>query len=249
MAVDRVADFVLSGINNRFGYPDIENYDGRRARIQVEGMLERNFIHDTIEIPSFSFSSSAYLFERMLLRPENGRDKIVNSIVTLEHPIERKQINTILKDFTLTGYDSRMRKVMNKNRIYCGWPGVIIDDDFNTIICLKVRMKADGNYVRITDYICYVSPSVFRNQDGIIEKTIYKKIIPFCSSYVLHNNDENLRYNNYDFVKYDWEGKHIEVVIRDNEECFVKPNTPKIEDFQSDELIKHILLENLDSLI
>jgi hypothetical protein len=248
MAVDRVADFVLSGIMNRFGYPDIENYDGRRNRVNMDAMLERDFTHNIIEIPAFCYSSSAATFINMLL-PSVKREKIVNSILSVERPIERRQINTILKDFTLRGYDSRMAKVINKNRTYCGWPGLITDGDLNTIICLKVRIKTNGVRLKVTDYICYVSPSVFTNQEGIIEKTIYKKIIPFCSSYVLHNNIEDLRYRNYDFIEYDWEGKHIEVVIRDKEECFTKAITPSVRDFQSDDLLKHILLENLDSLV
>lgn len=249
MAVDRVADFVLSGIISRFGYPDIENYGGRGNRVNMDAMLERDFTHDTIEVPAFCYSASAMMFENMLLPPNEGRAKVINSILSVERPIERRQINTILKDFTLRGYDSRMARIINKNKTYCGWPGLITDGDLNTIICLKVRMKANGNRIKVTDYICYISPSVFTNQEGIIEKTIYKKIIPFCSSYVLHNNIEDLRYRTYDFIDYDWEGKHIEVVIRDKEECFTKAITPVIEDFQSDELLKHILLDNLESLV
>lgn len=248
MAVDRVADFVLSGIKNRFSYPDIDNYGGGN-RINMDAMLERNFTNNVVEVPAFCYSTSIGLFESILLDPSIRRKKIVNSILSVEHPIERKQINTILKDFTLVNFHSRMARITNKNKTYCGWPGLITDGDLNTIICLKVRMKANGNRIKVTDYICYVSPSIFTNQEGIVEKTIYKKIIPFCSSYVLHNNEEDLRYMSYNFVDYDWEGKHIEVVIRDKEECFTKAVTPVIEDFQSDELLKHILLDNLESLV
>lgn len=249
MAVDRVSDFVLSGIMNRFSYPDIENYSGRGTRINMEAMLERDFINNVVEVPAFCYSTSVTFFENLLLEHLKGKNKIINSILSVEHPTERRQINTILKDFTLRGYDSRMARIINKNKTYCGWPGLITDGDLNTIICLKVRMKADGNHIKVTDYICYVSPSIFTNQEGIVEKTIYKKIIPFCSSYVLHNNEEDLRFRNYNFIEYDWEGKHIEVVIRDKEECFTKAIIPSVEDFQSDELLKHILLGNLDSLV
>ena len=248
MAVDRIADFILGGIKNRFPYPAIDY--NRKTRMSIDTIIERDFTKNIIEIPAFLFPTSIGTLETMLTAEDGERNKIINSVLISDYEIERKQINTIFKDCTLVRGENKMVRIKNKDNIYFGWPGIITDEDFNTIICLKIRIKIEENKAKATDYICYISPSVFANQDGIVEKTIYKKIIPFCSSYILHNNDSEFWFSNYSrFFKYDWEGKHIEVVIKDGEECFLKANTPLIADFQSDEVIKDILLDNLYALI
>lgn len=250
MAVDRIADFVLSGISDRFWLPDLTIHNANRRTGDSIAILERDYTKDVVEIPAFVFASSIFTMENLVNYPDNNvPNKVINSIITRNGVIERRQLNTIMKDFTLRGYDSSMMKVINKGNIYYGYPGLITDSSMNTILCLKIRVHREEDKARITDYICYISPKVFTHQDGIIEKTVYKKIIPFCSSYVLHNNSPYLRFLNYNFVKYDWEGKHIEVVIRDNEECFIKPNTPRIEDFDDGNVIKDILLKNIDYIV
>lgn len=249
MAVDRVADFVLSGILDRFYSPDIVNYNGRRNGLSMDSILERDYTKDIIEVPSFCFADAVRDLESIVRgEQEIPITKVVNTIISDSIIMERKQLNTILKDFTMRNYDSRMAKVSNKGRIYYGFPGLVTDSAFNTIVCLKIRMKRAGDKLKVTNYICYVSPKVFSNQDGIVEKTVYKKIIPFCSTYVLHNNDPLLKFTHYNFIDYDWEGKHIEVIIRDGEECLFKPRSPKIIDFESDNLVRNMLIDNLDSL-
>lgn len=264
MAIDRVSNFILSGIDSRFNTPDIENYNGRRYGDEsVELLIERDFSKDVIEIPAFCYQESIYLMENTLNHNKadgsNYPDKYVYTILRERMGYERKQVNTILKDFISRMYSSKMVQISNKGNIYYGYPGLITDCNFNPLVYFKVRAEKVKNddlvrtdsstcEIRITDYICYVSPNALINQDGIVEKVIYKKIIPFCSNYVLHNNSNNLRFRNYHFVKYDWEGKHIQVVIKDDIECFIKPNIPKIEDFESCEIIKNLLLDNIECI-
>ena len=247
MAVDRIADFVLSNIDARFPTVDVNSSSVARGgdNLALDTLLERNLSDDIIEIPAFCFSDSIFRLE-IDMREENSKD-IISVINGDLFSTERKQVNTILKDFTLRR-TARLSKIKNKENIYYGCPGVITDINFNTILCMKIRIEKHKEYVAITDYLCYVSPKVFSNQDGILEKTSYKKIIPFCSSYVLHNDSQLLKFYGNDFVKYDWDNKHISVIIKDNEECFKKPVTPKIKDFESDELLKNILLDNIDSM-
>ena len=253
MAIDRISEFILGGISNRFNMPNIMNYNGRRNTNRVDILLETDLSTDIIEVPAFCAGYTYNSIENRMTLPEEERntvsDKIVYTIIGSDQCIERRQVNTILKDFTFRSWDSKMAKILNKGNLYYGYPGVITDSDFNTLVCFKVRIHKEKDKIRISDYICYVSPRVFSNQDGIIEKTIYKKIIPFCAGYVLHNDMRHLLWGTYNFVKYDWEGKHIQVVVKDDVECFLKPSKPIIKDFETEDLIRNILLENIDSFI
>lgn len=248
MAVDRIANFILSGIDNRFNMPDIGR-SGMPYSDIGEVMLQRDFEPDIIEIPAFAFRRSLDQILNMMSSPEEERTiyKYINSIQVDSFGVERKQLNTILNDFTNRGYNPNLRRISNKGHIYYGYPGLVIDNNFNTLVCFKVRISKYRECIAITDYICYVSSKVFSNLDGIIEKAIYKKIIPFCASYTLSNDDCNNIQFYKDSIAYTWGGKHIEVAIKDNVECFIKSNAPSIDDFKDNTIIKDILLDNLDS--
>lgn len=246
MAVDRVANFILSGIDNRFNMPNLQRCHNSNSDVG-KIILQIDYEPTTIEIPSFYFAQSITDINYMFI--EGKIYKYINSIGEDDYNIERKQLNTILNDFTCRGYNSLIRKVTNKDNTYYGYPGLITDSNFNTLVCFKVRMTKGENCVYVTDYLCYISPRVFSNLDGIIEKAIYKKFIPFCASYVLNNNNLNNRYNYDDFVHYNWGGKHIEVIISDDVECFIRPISPKIEDFKDDSFVKRILLDNIDAFV
>lgn len=244
MAVDRIANFIRSAIDSRFPLPDLRRNSAITENVG-NVLLKMDYTPNIIEIPAFAFSNAT-------LDLRSSRDNnfsCVYSIWCNPSHIERKQVTTILNNFTVGSRNSVMVDAENKGIQYYGYPGLVVDSDFNPLVCFKVRIKRVENRIFITDYLCYVSSKIFSQQEGIIEKTIYKKIIPYCATYVLHNDDFNNRESYSDYIKYDWEGKHIEVIIKDNIECFHKINTPTVDDFKDDNTIKSILLGNLDSFI
>ena len=249
MAVDRIANFILSSIDSRFNMPDLSGMrssSGFNDRVPIL-LLERNYYDNKLEIPAFCFEST--LSDEIEIKNRRMEPfTSINTIITNDYKINRKQINTILRDFSTVHYRAAMLKIENKDRLYYGYPGIILDSNLNTIMCMKLKIEDRGDVIAITDYICYISPSVFSNQDGIVEKTIYKKVIPFCSSYVLHNDFRYLRGLGIHILSYDWEGKHIEVRIMDDIDGLQKPKSPKLED-SDPEHIRNIILNNFDSLV
>lgn len=255
MAVDRISEFILFGMDDRMpAYPILVNNvytnidQSHTSTIDVMGIIERDFSKDDIEIPVIYITDTINKLYDSLDYNADSRHKYINFISCRSRDTERKQVTTIMRDFTYNG-STQMYKVSNKGNIYYGCPGLILDSDFNTLLCIKVRLKIIEGVINVVDYICYISPKIFINQDRIIEKTIYKKVIPFCSSYVLHNDFPHKRFGLTPKVNYDWENKHIKVVIKDDVDVIYKPVKPNIDDFKDNSVINNILTNNIDSLV
>ena len=71
----------------------------------------------------------------------------------------------------------------SKGLDYYGGQGLIFDENWAPLmICgFIIDIDIDGRTISIKHPICYVSPSVFENND-LLSKAIIKKIIPFISS-------------------------------------------------------------------
>lgn len=244
MAVDRIAEFILYGLNNRIGSPNLNRSYQNNHGNEIIGILERDYSKKIMEIPVFCLNDAIKSIDAY-----NGNAyKYISFVGSLKNGIERKQVTTVLREFLYYSNPS-MEKIINKGATYYGYPGFILDGNYDTLLCFKVKLHVESPNIRITDYICYISPKVFENQDRTVEKTIYKKIIPFCSSYELHNNFPYRRFQHMPHVIYDWEGKHIKVVIDDDINILKKPVLPKIDDFKNDDTVKNIILNNINSII
>lgn len=89
----------------------------------------------------------------------------------------RRLVATIMADFSSVGYETRLQCVKtNKGDKYYGAPGLILNKDYKPIFV--VTAKFSGRPLRVKQVVYHIDNSVMSNPEGLIEKTIYKKIIP-----------------------------------------------------------------------
>lgn len=180
--MDRVENFVLSG--GVFGALTINN---RCLPLQGYLDVELKVNNGITEIPDFMISSV--------------RDYVLGgygliSIGLGKHPrtTQRRLVRGALSDFSSAyRYHWAVGVTMSSGATYYGLPGMIFDADFNPLLMMTSSVEnvdIDGTIrMYIIKHNCRVSPAVFQNQDRLIEKTIIKKIIPFCASHEVTWND------------------------------------------------------------
>lgn len=180
--MDRVENFVLSG--SVFGALTINN---RCLPLQGYLDVELKVNNGITEIPDFMISSV--------------RDYVLGgygliSIGLGKHPrtTQRRLVRGALSDFSSAyRYHRAVGVTMSSGATYYGLPGMIFDADFNPLLMMTSSVEnvdIDGTIrMYIIKHNCRVSPAVFQNQDRLIEKTIIKKIIPFCASHEVTWND------------------------------------------------------------
>ena len=147
--------------------------------------------------------------------------------------------------FSRTTFNQRLQKVTtNKGEVYYGGKGIILDKDFNilllcTIACRKIE---HGGRQMMSYYkpMIHISPQVFLRNEGLINKSILKKIVPF---YISHNIDGiNTRDYFWDGIP---EGTKPQVLIDDVNrfiEYPVKPSPQKC----SDDVLNQLLIDNAE---
>lgn len=89
----------------------------------------------------------------------------------------RRLVATIMADFSSVDYNTRLQCVKtNKGDKYYGAPGLILNKDYRPIFV--VTAKFSGMPLRVKQVVYHIDNSVISNPEGLIEKTIYKKILP-----------------------------------------------------------------------
>lgn len=89
----------------------------------------------------------------------------------------RRLVATIMADFSSVDYHIRLQCVKtNKGDKYYGAPGLILNKDYRPIFV--VTAKFSGRPLKVKQVVYHIDNSVMNNPEGLIEKTIYKKILP-----------------------------------------------------------------------
>jgi hypothetical protein len=142
---------------------------------------------------------------------------------------------------------------MSNGTQYYGLPGAIFDSHFNLLMLMSskvdIRRNEDDRVIAyILQHICRISPVVFQRQDNIIEKTIVKKIIPFCASHEVTSGEYLFTHDYYDCEEVT--GKTISVFIDDtiNEKFIRRIVPPRMSDF-TEENIHEILVRNAKEIL
>ena len=157
---------------------------------------------------------------------------LVMPIISPVTAMPRRLIRGILSDFMnprSSSYAGFAYCKTSAGDYYYGLPGIILNGNKEPlmVLTLEINYAIEGRTKTFTPTrcICHVSPKVFMNQDKLVEKTIIKKIIPFCSTKVLERRDM-LRNNAYSESRPFILGTTIKVVIDDCSGFVVKPVVP-----------------------
>lgn len=151
----------------------------------------------------------------------------------------RRLTSTILSDFLHVNWETRLQCVKtNKGDKYYGAPGLILDKNFNPILVLTIKHDGIvlGNRFKDLRCVCHINRSIFDNQEGLIEKAIYKKIIPFCA-----NNVPNY----VSIARYGGVPTKMTIVIDDCSQFIERPVIPR-PSTTSDASINDLVVRHLD---
>lgn len=229
--VDRIANFILSG---RYEYNTLYTTD---YPISVSKWLSTSLENPISEIPYFISSKIPLVLSQ-------GYKSMVVPLVANTDLNTRRLVRGAFMDFTrITGRITGVH--MSSGNTYYGVPGVIFNENMELLLMVTLTIKKAINSPQfsIERLNCRISPKVFEHQDRIIEKTIVKKIIPFCASYSVARRDIYLYCNGYNCV-----GKTIQVIIDDCSNFVHTATVPK-PSLLTEDKIKSFLIENINEIV
>lgn len=196
---------------------------------------------DTIEIPVFAKT----VIENTIINSPSIT-KVVLPLYSNSDVYDRRTADSIIRDFFISGnLTERLQKVVtNKNEVYYGMKGIILDKHFNPLIMVTISLDRESKmYKKVT---IYIHPEVFLNTNGLIHKSIIKKIIPFYISYNEDLTSRDRRARRYYRVE---SSVRPQVVIEDAAKKFIQsPNRPSPQSCTDDKL-NQLMIENIDEIL
>ena len=206
---------------------------------------------DEIEVPVFAKSAVESVVRDKLKFPYVSHvNKIIIPMYVNTYTQSRRTADSIVGEFfSRINFNHRLQKVItNKGEAYYGGKGIILDKDFNILLLCTLacrRMEYRGRQV-MSYYkpIIHVSPQVFLRGEGLINKSILKKIIPFY----LSQNIDLIHIDNPDFVSEISEGTKPQILIDDVSKLIERPVKPTPQKC-SDDVLNQILADNADDVL
>lgn len=232
----------------------VSNVSNTETALDNHNVFNRLFVidvsSDEIEVPVFARHAVESVVRGKLEFPYiSHASKIVIPMYVNTYNMAARTADSIMNIFfSRTYFNQRLQKVTtNKGEVYYGGRGIILDKDFNilflcTIVCR--RMEHEGRQV-MSYYkpVIHVSPQVFLRGDGLIDKSILKKVIPF---YVSHNINS---VNTYGYFRSDIpEGTKPQILIDDISKFIENPAKPTPQKC-SDDVLNQILADNADEVL
>lgn len=194
---------------------------------------------DTIEVPVFAKT----VVEDTIIN-SSSTTKVVLPLYSNSNTYNRRTADSIIRSFFIRGnLTERLQKVVtNKNEVYYGMRGIILDEHFNPLIMATISLDRESKmYKKVT---IYIHPEVFLNTNGLIHKSIIKKIIPFYISY-----NEDLSYRGRRAYYRLESSVRPQVVIEDAAKKFIQsPNRPSPQSCTDDKL-NQLMIENIDEIL
>ena len=205
---------------------------------------------DEIEVPVFAESAVESVIRDKLEFPYVSHvNKIIIPMYVNTYTQLKRTADCIVREFfSGVNFDKRLQKVItNKGEVYYGNKGIILDKDFNILLlCTLACRRAEYRGRQVMSYykpIIHVSPQVFLMGEGLIEKSILKRIIPF---YVSQNIGPVC--TNPDFVNDTPEGTKPQILIDDVSKLIENPVKPTPQKC-SDDVLNQILADNADDVL
>ena len=205
---------------------------------------------DEIEVPVFAESAVESVIRDKLEFPYVSHvNKIIIPMYVNTYTQLKRTADCIVREFfSGVNFDKRLQKVItNKGEVYYGSKGIILDKDFNilllcTLACRRMKYR-DRQVMSYYKPIIHVSPQVFLRGEGLIKKSILKKIIPF---YVSQNIVPI--WTNPGFVNDIPEGTKPQILIDDVSKLIENPVKPTPQKC-SDDVLNQILADNADDVL
>ena len=238
------------------GYDDtaVSDVSNTETTLDNHNAFNRLFVidvsSDEIEVPVFArFVVESVVRGKLEFPYITHTSKIVIPMYVNTYNQSRRTADSIVNGFfSRVNFNQRLQKVTtNKGEVYYGGRGIILDKDFNilllcTIVCK--RMEHGGRQV-MSYYkpMIHVSPQVFLRGEGLVDKSILKKIIPF---YVSHNigSISTRAYFRSDIP----EGTKPQILIDDVSKFIENPAKPTPQKC-SDDVLNQILADNVDDVL
>lgn len=232
----------------------IRNVTNNETTLDNHNAFNRLFVidvsSDEIEVPVFAKSAVESVIRDKLEFPYVSHvNKIVIPMYVNTYTQLKRTADCIVREFfSGVNFDKRLQKVItNKGEVYYGSKGIILDKDFNilllcTLACRRMEYR-DRQVMSYYKPIIHVSPQVFLRGEGLIEKSILKKIIPF---YVSQNIDPI--WTNPGFVNDIPEGTKPQILIDDVSKLIENPVKPTPQKC-SDDVLNQILADNADDVL
>lgn len=238
------------------GYDDTAVSDVANTEITLDNhnAFNRLFVidvsSDEIEVPVFARSVVESVVRGKLEFPYIiHTSKIVIPMYVNTYNQSRRTADSIVNDFfSRVDFNQRLQKVTtNKGEVYYGGKGIILDKDFNILLlCTIVCKRIEHRGRQVMSYykpVVHVSPQVFLRGEGLVDKSILKKIIPF---YVSHSIGP-VSTHAY-FRSNIPEGTKPQILIDDVSKFIENPAKPTPRKC-SDEVLNQILADNADDVL
>ena len=244
--MDRVEEFILQSLRDMHSSSITNRRDGISLETAFNAYVEVDVSGEkTIEVPAVISPHPAL---------DNGYDAIIIPIIATLLPINRKLIRGILADFMNPRLWSRgfVPCRTATGDLYYGMPGLILNSEKEPLLAITMEMvKSPAHptmrYFVLHRAVCHISPKVFTNSDKIVEKTIIKKVIPFCSTKVLEEQDL-LRTSRYRPDLTNIVGTTIKVVIDDYSHLVAKPISPRPSSSSKKDMNK-LIVNHIDEIL
>lgn len=175
--MDRVEEFVFNGLTDVFDV--MEGTTEYRYGNLMSNDTFHHFLVANVDTDKPCNEVPMLLVHPLCTYRTDFKGKLILPLFTNgEQQVKlRRLVATIMSDFSNVGYETRLQCVKtSKGDKYYGAPGLILNKDYRPIFV--VTAKFSGKPLKVEQVVYHIDNSVMSNPEGLIEKTIYKKIIP-----------------------------------------------------------------------
>lgn len=203
---------------------------------------------DEIEVPMFAKAVVEENVGFNLIAEQTLIHKVVIPLYVNSYNQNKRTADSIINEFSKVNFNTRLQKVTtNKGEVYYGGKGIILNKDFKPLILCSMLCRKDefrsNEYMDYYKPIIRVSPEVFLNETGLINKTIIKKIIPFYLTHIIPTIYSRNRFR--DKLA---DGRKPQILIEDISRFIETPALPN-PDTCSNEALNKLLLDHIDDVL
>lgn len=214
-----------------------------------------------VEVPTVARINTEYILDNKIkYQSYKEFSDLVIPLFETDTPYIRRAASAIFRVFRQTKLSDRLLKVVtNKDEVYYGNRGLILDKDFNIlfITILEASLDEEERKVIHNKARVYIHPKVF-GHEGVLEKGIVKTLIPAFTTKGVLVKETSRAHSNINYYTKEETLKGIvrtlvrplaEIVIADVSEKFLaKPVKPNPVTFNK-ETVNDFLLAHINEIV